>query len=51
MCGVVPLGAVLDLVALFLDTLETHYDLYDSGEPTAAGQRNGKSNTPAEALY
>jgi hypothetical protein len=51
MCGVVPLGAVLDLVAHFLDTLETHYDLYDSAEPTAAEQRSGKRAASAEALY
>jgi hypothetical protein len=50
MCGVVPLGAVLDLVALFLDTLETHYDLYDTAEPTATSQRAGEK-APAEALY
>lgn len=27
--GRMTLGALLDLVAMFLDTLETHYDLYD----------------------
>lgn len=32
------LGALLDLVAMFLDTLETHYDLYDQSERSAAGR-------------
>jgi hypothetical protein len=51
MCGVVPLGAVLDLVAQFLDTLETHYDLYDADQPPASAQRAGEPAAPAEALY
>lgn len=33
--GRMPLGALLDLVAMFLDSLETHYDLYE--EPDGAG--------------
>jgi hypothetical protein len=50
LCGVVPLGVALNLVAQFLDTLETHYDLYDAAGQTAAAQRAGEP-TPAEALY
>lgn len=34
--GKMQLGALLDLVAMFLDTLETHYDLYDQAAPSAA---------------
>jgi hypothetical protein len=34
--GRMELGPLLDLVAMFLDTLETHYDLYDQPQRTAA---------------
>ncbi|MBL8845272.1 MAG: hypothetical protein JNN24_05830 [Hyphomicrobium zavarzinii] len=34
--GRMNLGALLDLVAMFLDTLETHYELYE--QPARAGQ-------------
>ncbi len=33
--GCMELGALLDLVAMFLDTLETHYELYDPPRRTA----------------
>lgn len=52
LCGLLPLGAVLDLVASFLDTLETHYDLYDPAERSASAQRAGEqASSPAEALF
>jgi hypothetical protein len=35
--GRMPLGSLLDLVATFLDSLETHYDLYDDPEGATAG--------------
>lgn len=34
--GRMPLGTLLDLIATFLDTLETHYELYDPPERKAA---------------
>lgn len=34
--GRMPLGTLLDLIATFLDTLETHYELYDPPERTKA---------------
>jgi hypothetical protein len=30
--GRMQLGALLDLIAMFLDTLETHYELYDQSQ-------------------
>ncbi len=39
--GQMNLGALLDLIAMFLDTLETHYELYD--QP----QRNGTAESPS----
>jgi hypothetical protein len=37
--GRIRLGTVMDLVAMFLDALETHYDLYEEGEgPALAGR-------------
>lgn len=50
MCGLVPLGAVLDLVAHFLDTLETHYDLFDPQELPASDAR-AQQPAPNEAVY
>jgi hypothetical protein len=35
--GKMQLGALLDLVAMFLDALETHYDLYDHQEAATKG--------------
>jgi hypothetical protein len=34
--GRMPLGVLLDLVAMFLDTLETHYELYDQPQRSGA---------------
>ncbi len=50
MCGLVPLGSVLDLVALFLDTLETHYDLYDPAALPASAAHADEA-APTEAAY
>ncbi|WP_072394508.1 hypothetical protein [Hyphomicrobium sp. CS1GBMeth3] len=36
--GKMELGALLDLVAMFLDMLETHYELYDQPRRDAAGE-------------
>jgi hypothetical protein len=38
--GRMPLGALLDLVAMFLDTLESHYELYEDAEGAAAPRRS-----------
>jgi hypothetical protein len=51
LCGLVPLGSVLDLVAHFLDTLETHYDLYDPLELTASETRAAQEPAQTEASY
>lgn len=34
--GKTPLGPLLDLIAMFLDTLETHYELYDQSQRSGA---------------
>lgn len=34
--GRMPLGPLLDLIAMFLDTLETHYELYDQPQRSGA---------------
>jgi hypothetical protein len=43
--GKMNLGNLLDLVAMFLDTLETHYDLYDQQD--RAGPRAPSLHIPA----
>jgi hypothetical protein len=35
--GKMQLGPLLDLIAMFLDTLETHYELYDQPQRSGAG--------------
>ncbi len=42
--GKMPLGPLLDLIAMFLDTLETHYELYD--QPQRSGSAVLRSRTP-----
>lgn len=42
--GKMPLGPLLDLIAMFLDTLETHYELYDQPQRSSAVLR---SRTPS----
>lgn len=37
--GKMQLGALLDLVAMFLDTLETHYELYEPPQRVSAAAR------------
>jgi hypothetical protein len=51
LCGLVPLGAVLDLVAHFLDTLETHYDLYDPLVRRSSETRAVQEPAQTEAIY
>ena len=50
--GRMALGPLLDLVAMFLDTLETHYDLYDQPQRAAAASAaaNAASSTSTGAL-
>lgn len=36
----IPLGSLMDLVAMFLDTLETHYELYVEDEALRPGTRS-----------
>ena len=48
--GLVPLGALMDLLAMFLDTLETHYDLYDEAERIALAMLAGKPTSNSAAL-
>lgn len=43
--GKMPLGPLLDLIAMFLDTLETHYELYD--QPQRSGSAVLRSRTPS----
>lgn len=43
--GKMHLGTLLDLVAMFLDTLETHYDLYDQSD--RAGPHGPSLHIPA----
>lgn len=47
--GRMQLGALLDLVAMFLDTLETHYDLYAEPERSADGVPLPATTTGATA--
>jgi hypothetical protein len=42
--GKMPLGPLLDLIAMFLDTLETHYELYD--QPQRSSSAVLRSRTP-----
>lgn len=44
--GRMHLGALLDLVAMFLDTLETHYELYDHPRRAAASAPGVATVTP-----
>jgi hypothetical protein len=44
----IPLGTLMDLAAMFLDTLETHYDLYDETERATLAVLSGTSSA-AEA--
>jgi len=37
--GTMPLGAILDLLAMFLDSLETHYELYEDPQGATALRR------------
>jgi hypothetical protein len=47
--GRIPLGTLLDLVAMFLDALETHYDIYENPEQTGVPAHAGQTAV-AEAL-
>lgn len=44
--GRVQLGPLLDLIAMFLDTLETHYELYEQPPRSRAGTSAAASATP-----
>jgi len=46
--GHMNLGALLDLVAMFLDTLETHYELYD--QPQRSGAQSSTAATTGAAV-
>lgn len=46
--GRMPLGTLLDLIATFLDTLETHYELYDPPERKSTATARG--DLPLDAL-
>lgn len=48
--GRVPLGTLMDLLAMFLDTLETHYDLYDESERAALAVLAGKAPSTTAAV-
>lgn len=45
--GKMPLGPLLDLIAMFLDTLETHYELYDHDSPKSDSSRIGAPTSGA----
>jgi hypothetical protein len=46
--GQMHLGALLDLIAMFLDTLEAHYELYD--QPQRSGASNSRPATTGAAV-
>jgi hypothetical protein len=46
--GKMQLGPLLDLIAMFLDTLETHYELYD--QPQRGGNAVLASRTPTSGV-
>jgi hypothetical protein len=46
--GRMNLGALLDLIAMFLDTLETHYELYD--QPQRSGAAKPQATTTGFAV-
>jgi hypothetical protein len=46
--GYMELGALLDLIAMFLDTLETHYELYD--QPSRSGSTSVLRRAPTTGL-
>lgn len=48
--GRIPLGTLLDLVAMFLDMLETHYDLYDDATGAAPAVVEGQAPAAGAAL-
>jgi hypothetical protein len=46
--GKMQLGPLLDLIAMFLDTLETHYELYD--QPQRSGSALVRARTPTSGV-
>ncbi len=48
--GRMQLGPLLDLVAMFLDTLETHYELYEEPRRIARAENAAASNTTELAI-